>query len=354
MADPISDMLKEFSDMQLDDARPGAGSLGVAETDLSPSEFSRDNFHKITVLPDSKGRLVFIDGGNAAIFSSPGSCVHFVRIFHTTYEGGKRISSSTDEFYVLANSIRKDGNLVYSAKLFKSRQAILDDSFFSGEFLFDPLDRALLDGGSRFSISKVPCILRRMAELSAAGMLASSAGRGDIIMMDGDLSFRTIHEKKLIDSIRSRIERDGVVFLALSKTSNLLTSSGTAVAAFLNDAAVYDAWYYFPVAKPVSRGTKIFFVKLHPKSGHVFKLETFDLGFDMDHSFSALAVNSTDPIFLGYPYGLIEADMFARVSNKEQDYLRTVFISKAGKDWDRISRHERSLDAHSLLDKSRF
>ena len=67
--------------------------------------------------------------------------------------------------------------------------------------------------------------------------------------------------------------------------------------------------------------------------------------------FSLLMKNSTDPVFLGYPYGLIEADKSARVSNKESEYLKTIFLVKAGKQLKKISQYFKSTDAHSILDK---
>jgi hypothetical protein len=67
---------------------------------------------------------------------------------------------------------------------------------------------------------------------------------------------------------------------------------------------------------------------------------------------SALASNSKDISFPGYPYGLIDADSFARVSGDEVDKYQVPLvseISKLGK-WKKVSRHICSGDAHSVLD----
>ncbi len=68
----------------------------------------------------------------------------------------------------------------------------------------------------------------------------------------------------------------------------------------------------------------------------------------MKKIFSALAENSQDPVFLGYPYGLVDADKNARVSNAEKGFLRTVFSSKI--DLEKYNQ----LDAHDVLDKISF
>ena len=83
----------------------------------------------------------------------------------------------------------------------------------------------------------------------------------------------------------------------------------------------------------------------------MFKFESFkNSKICVDAVFSFLAANSTDPVFLGYPYGLVESDRFARVSNRERECIRTMFMAKAGNRWGFIEKGSRSVDAHSVLD----
>jgi hypothetical protein len=75
-------------------------------------------------------------------------------------------------------------------------------------------------------------------------------------------------------------------------------------------------------------------------------------GEDFNGVTSALASNSKDLSFPGYPYGLVDADSFARVSGEEIDSYRVPLmseISRLGK-WKKISRHICSGDAHTVLD----
>ena len=79
----------------------------------------------------------------------------------------------------------------------------------------------------------------------------------------------------------------------------------------------------------------------------------FDSQLDFaERVISTLAFNSKDPVFLGYPFGLIYADKFARVSNQEREYLRTTLKSKlSGGVLKEIESYENSLGAHGVLDR---
>ena len=62
-----------------------------------------------------------------------------------------------------------------------------------------------------------------------------------------------------------------------------------------------------------------------------------------------MADNCKDAVFLGYPYGLIEADKNARISNQEKGMLLTLFSAKFGKDWEKIKDSISNVDAHEIL-----
>ncbi|MBW2997854.1 hypothetical protein KY349_05935 [Candidatus Woesearchaeota archaeon] len=334
--DIIDKVLKEVSDSADDDS----GLLVFGEPGQLPSEFSEDNFHGITKSQDAGQDIIFIDGGNAEIISSPNFCVHFIRVFHTIYKDRKRSSCSSDEFYVFCSARNINKSIFYSAKLFKSKATTLTDSFFSTDFLFNSLDNRLCEKDTRLDITRVPGIMRRIAELSTALLLAGNSDDNNIVL-DGDLTARISEEEKIISAISKVSKQNNVSVCALSKTSNLLTSNGGSVVALLSSKAPSGAWYY---SSPVC------FAKLHPSSDYIFKLDTIDPDPDLNSIFSLLAANSNDPVFLGYPYGLVEADRFARISNREQEMLKTIFMAKAGKDWSSIETASKALDAHSVLD----
>src|SRR5208337_244837 len=125
------------------------------------------------------------------------------------------------------------------------------------------------------------------------------------------------------------------------------------------DYKVKGPWC-IPIARVanVQHNAFIYVVKLHESANYVFRYEIYGEQArqmsveDFCSVTSALANNSKDLSFPGYPYGLIDADSFARVSRDEIDMYRVPLmaeISKLGK-WKKISRHICSGDAHTVLD----
>ena len=352
-------MDKKIMDSMLEDinnfSKIDAGEfLGFGDLDILPERFSAENFHPISASKDRGSKIVFIDGGNSELFSSPGMCAGFVRIFHTIYEKNKRISCAADEFYVLCHAKKKDGRIFYHAKLYKEHVNVLGDGFFDIDFTFDSLDKDLIEANSRASISKIPSLVRRIAELHVASDVLSGLSKGDIVVLDGDMESRTSQESSAVGCLKSSARSRGITVCALSKTSNLLASSGSSAVAVLNKFAPAGAWYYHPAA--LIDGLHVCFAKLHPKSSYVFKCEAFSHVDTevLDDLFSLLTENSSDPVFIGYPYGLVEADMLARVSNKEQDFLKCSFMALSGKDKSIIESLCKATDAHSVLDRMKY
>jgi hypothetical protein len=87
---------------------------------------------------------------------------------------------------------------------------------------------------------------------------------------------------------------------------------------------------------------KLLVVKLHAKAKVAFRFESNDIPHDLLSSLAELS----DPVFFGYPYGLIEADRGARVTNEEKNYFKTLITAKSGFEEDIIS--------HEILDKISF
>ena len=76
----------------------------------------------------------------------------------------------------------------------------------------------------------------------------------------------------------------------------------------------------------------IFLSKFHQRSEYIFRFEIFNEQKEKTKQvISELSRNSIDPLFLGYPYGLVIADEMARVSNNEAEYYRTKILANAGK-----------------------
>jgi len=199
-------------------------------------------------------------------------------------------------------------------------------------------------------------VIRRFTELKIASELVNSLENNDIIIIDGDLKASFTNEVKYLDDLYDKAKEKNIIIAALAKTSRLFTDSGDSLITTLEEIAPENCWYYYPVVEISNDKHKadIFIVKLHKKSNYIFKFEVYkNVKYNINGLLSLLKNNSNDPVFLGYPYGLVEADRFARVSNEEKEFLRTMIISKIGKDWSKIRKYINTLNAHDILDNIR-
>jgi len=308
-------------------------------------EFSENNFFDIKKV-DSGRKVAFIDGGNQEIIAAPNFSVQLIRVYYAVYASGKRINAKKFEFYVLISANRADGKIKYETKIFPINYSI-------DNFSFDSFDESLKQGDNRVKISTIGGVIRKLAEIKVAEELVCILDKWDIIVRDGDLKVATIFEKNYFDSLYSKALDKGVVVSGLSKTSDLFTNNGKSLIFALNNMVPEGEWYYYPVVVIDNERHKaeMYIVKLNSKSDYVFKFEVLKKsGYDINEILSLLKENSSDPVFLGYPYGLIEADRFARVSNEEIEVLRMRFIAKAGDKWKKIKKCLNASNAHSILD----
>ena len=133
----------------------------------------------------------------------------------------------------------------------------------------------------------------------------------------------------------------------LAKTSELLTKKGNTASSYLLNKTELEEWYYSLARKEED----LYFIKLNTAGKYVFRLEINNkLKYDVSEVLSGLQENSKDPVFLGYPYGLVEADKFARVSLREQDMLKLQLRGKLGKDFEKLKPYLNSTNAHDVLD----
>ena len=144
-----------------------------------------------------------------------------------------------------------------------------------------------------------------------------------------------------------------IITCGLSKTTTLMTDKGNSIANALNKFNVSEKWIYYPVVEINSSNhqASMSFVKLHEKSRYIFRFEIYkEQKEKINDVISLISNNCKDSVFIGYPYGLIEADRNARVSMQEKDMILTIFSTKFGKDWEKIKESLSNVDAHEILD----
>ena len=91
--------------------------------------------------------------------------------------------------------------------------------------------------------------------------------------------------------------------------------------------------------------------RLHEISDYAFVIDIHkDCKDKIPEICSSLAYNSKDPVFLGYPYGLVEADQFARCQEYEKKFLQTRFLQSSRENFAQIRRFINTNNAHDVLD----
>jgi hypothetical protein len=275
-------------------------------------------------------RIAFVDGGNAEILKAPNFSLQFIRLYATVHEGNKRVSQVKKEFYVLIAASGR-GKLAYDVETFGTDFSV-QESF--------AVDDATLRTGMHFAApSAVADAVRTFAEFSLAQEVCAGLRAGDLLVRDGDLMPTQTYANQYVDELKRAAMQRGVLLCGLSKTTTVLTDSGNSAAAALQRIAPAGQWLYQPPGSLVS------FVKLHAKSHYVFRLDTVQA----EHArviACALASQATDPVFLGYPYGLIEADQFAQVPGNEAVKLRLQVRAHGGT---QLNNHLAALNAHDTL-----
>jgi hypothetical protein len=365
MSAEVSKRIAEFLDSKIGEEDVGQPYFGSSDYELLP--FPPTSFVPIKDV-QSNIRMAFVDGGNQEILGAPNFSVQINRIYFNILTGRERIVPKSlprkIEFYSATMSDFRNEEIFYDTKIFPLRDEFANLVPDERHLSFSSSDRTVTLGNRRADIRLVATMARRFAEWEfSKHVVEDELEGGDLIVHDGTLQTSHTNEQTYTSRAFEAAVRKGVVFAGLSKTSTLLTTTGLsllgAVQKLADDYNVKGPWC-LPIAKIVNvkHNAFIYVVKLHESAKYVFRYEiSGEQAKQMSEEefcsvTSALANNSKDISFPGYPYGLVDADSFARVSENEIGKYQMLLlseISKLGK-WRKVSRHICSSDAHSVLD----
>jgi hypothetical protein len=345
-------------DTQIGD-RP-LGNPHFKDPDVEVFQFKREFFTPIRTIKSDR-KLAFVDGGNLELLGAPNFSVQLNRIYACIWKNNERCTTTKIpqiEFYSAVYSNVIDNEIVFKTALvptvkqfadFLPAQEDLTVKYYESE-----------DGSWRVDASKVASMARHFSEWCFATKLAETLDPDDVIVMDGSLQTQFQNEAKYFRRIEETAHSYGVVLTSLSKTSSLFTDTGLsllgAISKFATDSGIDGEWYH-PIFRSKKHHVFGMIVKLKSDSEWVFRLD-FQLNqFDqlkeaeINDILSAICANSSDPTFLGYPYGSIDSDLFSRVSKDEVDYYRALLASQisAMKKQGQFVPHIRAGDAHNLL-----
>ncbi len=306
----------------------------------SANEISEDNFKEIPKLNEHK-TIIFIDGGNAQLINRPQLSLQLVRVFAVAYQEGKKLFTKKKQAYVLTKCILKNNEMLYTTECFG------DDLGLDKEDLeFNINDETLREGIAHGNISKMGDVTRRFAELALA-----KECDGDIIILDGTLQAALTNEEKYLNELYNQ-KSNNTIITAMAKNTNLITNTGQNVSSVLDNTTQLQTWYYTDLVtiNHQKHKAELFFTKLHKKSNFIFRIEIFNEQKEsLPQLISTLSRYSNDAALPGYPYGLIVADQFARVTNQEKEHFRTLILAKI--------KHKNGHDkasVHEILDTLQF
>ncbi len=319
-------------------------------------------------------KMAFVDGGNDTLDQSPSHLIALNRIYYTIFQGTKKLSpahNTTQRTTFLScvtphtpndNSI---DTLTFDTKLYVFGDQNDKDAHDTLPKKDDLLE--ISSDGNRNTIDgTMPLISlpRRLAEIKLATKVVSDElDAGDMLVMDGSLQTPFGVQGKYADDLYKLAIEKNVIICGLAKTSRLITESGNSLLPRIADISrhvSYERWYV-PVAQKIyheSRGFTLC-VKLHPNAKFVFRLDILNEQFkgmsdtEKNDVLASLAYNSNDLLILGYPYGAIESDKYAKVRSSEAAMLKRMLYSRrAGNDkWQNIAKNTDSVIFHDLLNK---
>ena len=287
--------------------------------------------------PKENAQIAFVDGGNAEIISAPNFSLQFIRVYASIFKNNKRIKNELHEFYVIAATATKNGKIIYETKTFNSEFDITHE--------FEIKDETIASGTHNASPAKIAETARKFAELKTAAELTKQLNQGDMMVCDGELFSQTTFEQQYLDELFSAARNKNITVCGFSKTTTLLTDAGnpaTIVLGRLSEEIKKPVWAYFPSQQ---NEIKTGFLKLSPLTKYIFRADIYNSPSIMETA-SLLYNNSQDPAFIGYPYGLVDADLRSHISKKESQLLKLHFTTKTK---DRLKIYSASIDSHDVL-----
>ena len=278
--------------------------------------------------------VFFIDGGNALTSDREVQARQLIRTATIHFKGKKRTIIKQKEGVCNTTLVIQDNRQHYMNVL---------SGAWHMESTIDAYDAKLSAGERQIPIEQMGQVLRRFAELTEAQLLAEEHSNS-IIVLDGTLESVNPDEEEKLHQLYATAAKQNNIVIGFNKTNTIQSEDGSSFADYLERTALQQKGYVYPVAKahtPLYQA-EMCFVKLHPKSRKVFRL---DIKGDVRKAVSSVASTACDFTFPGYPYGLLLADRLARVKNEEKRMF------KQREEIFGTEQRGAAIQAHDMLDK---
>lgn len=309
------------------------------------NSISNNNFSElINNVKNSEKKIVFIDGGNAEIIGCSAFSIQLMRSRAVFYKGKKRTDVFGSDFICLS-SFSKNNFSIKTNPIQKNIPTTLDFDTLPGE------NDDVFQNSQK--INNVSGYIRKLSELNLA-LEISKDKSADVIVIDGSFDTKNVEEQKIFEKIEKNCLESNIIFLGISKSTGINTNLNKPIGFVLDELATMKKWFYFDESFE-KKEYFIGFVKLHEKSENVFRLDFFKSQKNIVlKEINELLEISSDPVFFGYPYGLIDADEEARITDFEVEEKLADIVVKFGDFWPIVQKALKSNDSHKILDKIRF
>lgn len=320
------------------------------KNDYQTYPLDKKNFRKIPSYKNNR-KIAFIDGGNQELLAAPEYSLQLNRVYFNIFKNNKFFPLQSNipqriEFLTFTSSSIDGEDIGFETKI------ATDDKDLK-KYL--PKERCLktsahkenVDAGTQAGMERMASMARRFAEWEITKkIMDNELGSNDIIVKDGSLQTGQTNESRCADSVFKKAKEKNVVFTGLSKTCRLTTDTGISLIASIKRLAEksnlkYDKWCYYPVAVSKEENSEhkavIMVVNLNKHAHSSFRFEIFkeqvkNMGEEeILDVVSTIANNSKDIRLPGYPYGLYDADLWARVKNEELESYKLQLYSELSK-----------------------
>lgn len=364
--------IKEIAEiLSMDLSQRELGNPYFNDSDYRSCPLNKEYFHEINSAETDR-KIAFVDGGNQELLPSPVYSVQLNRVYFSIFKNNKRVPIISGipqrvEFLSYTYSQLKGHDINFETKI-----RPVKDKF--SQYLPDERDlqatahEEKVEAGTQAGMERMASMARRFAEWKITGhVIESELEPGDIIVRDGSLQTGHQREYKYEEDVFRKAMDHDVIITGLSKTCRLATDTRVSlidsIQRLADDAEIkYDKWCYYPVAwsKDTNREHKavIMVVKLNKHAHTAFRFEIFkEQAENMSDKeicelVSCIADNSKDIKVPGYPYGLIDADLWARVKNEEMEGYKAKLYSELAKTgaWPRVNPLIKIVNTHEELD----
>ena len=316
-----------------------------------------ESIHEITCdenLDEEQSSISAIDGGSCTILKTPTegyvlNCVYCNK-FHrmSKLEFTERLA-----FVSRTRTVAEGDKIFFETEIFPQGDGgahILD------KLKVDSMDDAFRIGRTRGDLDLALSMSRRFCEWRF--IIEALKSGADFIVMDGSLQTGFPRESELANEVFDEASSRGVTVAGLSKSTTIYTREGYPLAGFLDSKARKNGLLKWMVDIGISEEwahrSKTHFVKLHEGADRAYRLDIFKETADRDveRLVNSLQANSKYFAFPGYPYALIDAHTFAKVSNEEAMHIRDLILDRLDlEDATSLECSERAISGHDVLDE---